>query len=180
MTVFLVLFNTISCTLSIDLSLTFYTQLSWLSFSLQVASVVGRAELVSCIFFLLSFLSYAHAIKMWPSTKQSLFLFLSICLAFLSILSKEQGITILGVCIAYDVLLHWPWRKSIDNSRASKMNGHFKEETHKQINQGVFSNKELLAVGKRLGVLSMHIKTSSSYLSSQRFIDCCRHGNDVV
>ena len=33
-TVFLVLFNTIPCTLSINLLLTFYTQLSWLIFSL--------------------------------------------------------------------------------------------------------------------------------------------------
>lgn len=152
MTVFLVLFNTIHLYFIYKFVIRFYTRLSWLTFSLQVASVVGRAELVSCIFFLLSFLSYAHVVKMLPSTKQSLLLLLSICLAFLSMISKEQGITILGICIAYDVLLHWPWRKRIDNSGASKMNGHFKGETHKLINQGVSSNKELLAVGKRLGV----------------------------
>ena len=32
---------------------------------------------------------------------------LSILLAICSLLSKEQGITALGVCISLDILLHW-------------------------------------------------------------------------
>lgn len=45
------------------------------------------------------------------SKKQStswLFVFLSVLLSVLALLSKEQGITVLGVSIAYDILLHWP------------------------------------------------------------------------
>ena len=65
---------------------------------------MGRAELLSCLFFLLSFLSYSHALQSHSSNR---FILLSIILAFVSMLSKEQGVTVLGVCAAYDVLKHW-------------------------------------------------------------------------
>lgn len=81
---------------------------------LQVANVVGRAESLSCIFFLLSVLSYTHSIGglrrspllpvshvRWPFT------LLSVVFAACAMLSKEQGITALGVCAAFDVLVHW-------------------------------------------------------------------------
>ncbi|XP_019850995.1 PREDICTED: transmembrane and TPR repeat-containing protein 1-like [Amphimedon queenslandica] len=71
-----------------------------------VASVVGRAELLACIFFLFSFLFYSQAINT-HSNYSSAYTFLSIILGFFSMLSKEQGITVLGVCGAYDVLAHW-------------------------------------------------------------------------
>lgn len=79
-----------------------------------MASVVGRAEVLSSIFFLLSFLCYTKAILKSPSllttVKQQIswpYLFLSVTLAVLSLLSKEQGITVLGVSIIFDMLLHW-------------------------------------------------------------------------
>ena len=71
--------------------------------------MVGRAEVVSCVFFLLSFLSYhrllmsgaARPVARWLAMAASLFF--AIC----SMLSKEQGITALGICGAYDILHHW-------------------------------------------------------------------------
>lgn len=67
--------------------------------------------MLACIFFLLSFLFYSQAINI-HSNYSSAYIFLSIILGFFSMLSKEQGITVLGVCGAYDVLAHW---KSLSN-----------------------------------------------------------------
>ena len=66
--------------------------------------------MICCLFFLLSFLSYTHAIQTRhiSNRRSYLYILLSTLLAFLSILSKEQGITALGVCAAYDILMHWP------------------------------------------------------------------------
>lgn len=81
---------------------------------LQVASVVGRAEVVCCIFFLLSLLSYCKAISdgcgsslvssnrtRWRLVTVSLFF------SFCSMLSKEQGVVVIGVCACFDIVLHW-------------------------------------------------------------------------
>ena len=38
----------------------------------------------------------------WP------YIGLTIILSVFSLLSKEQGITVLGVCILFDLLIHWP------------------------------------------------------------------------
>ena len=81
---------------------------------MQVASVVGRAEVVSCIFLLLASLLYAKAISIGsggsivpsPRTKW-LYVLGSVALSVCAMLSKEQGITALGVCASFDVLLHW-------------------------------------------------------------------------
>lgn len=82
---------------------------------LQVASVVGRAEVLCCIFFLLSFLVYSKAILLSHSHLASrgmkfswTLVIISIALAACSLLSKEQGITVIGVCGVFDILLHWP------------------------------------------------------------------------
>ena len=81
---------------------------------LQVASVVGRAEVLSCIFFLLSIISYVRGVSRgrgctltplartdwrWVLTS----LFLTLC----AMLSKEQGIVAIGVSATFDVILHW-------------------------------------------------------------------------
>ena len=65
--------------------------------------MVGRAELLSALFFFLSFLSYLMSIKTnggtcaWRVT--------SVSLATVSMLCKEQGITVLAICIFYELLL---------------------------------------------------------------------------
>ncbi|XP_014784886.1 protein O-mannosyl-transferase TMTC2 [Octopus bimaculoides] len=89
-----------------------------------VAGIVGRADVGACLFFILSFLSYRQYIYYRdgycdgnpkefsnPETtprhsKRLLYLFLSAVLATLSMLTKEHGITVLGVCIIYEVFVH--------------------------------------------------------------------------
>ena len=97
----------------------------------QVANIVGRTELLSAIFFLLSLLSYHHCLNRTrqincgnhlfkkkslevmpmnsdttPSTHYSLpWLICSVLLGAVSMLYKEQGITVLGVCVCYDLFI---------------------------------------------------------------------------
>jgi len=74
---------------------------------------VGRTELLCAAFFLLALLAYQHtstslkAKKPLPSPRPlaSLSLILSVTFGSLSLLSKEQGITIFGVCVAYEVFV---------------------------------------------------------------------------
>ena len=70
--------------------------------------------MVSCIFLLLASLLYVKAISIGsggsivssPRTKW-LYMVGSVALSVCAMLSKEQGITALGVCASIDVLLHW-------------------------------------------------------------------------
>ncbi|XP_055928422.1 protein O-mannosyl-transferase TMTC4-like [Argiope bruennichi] len=76
----------------------------------SVSAVVGRADLLCGIFFLLSFLSYTQTSKNCSSfgnssTVSFLWLFWSIVLAGLAMLCKEQGITVIGVCYVYDIII---------------------------------------------------------------------------
>ena len=81
---------------------------------LQIASVVGRAEALACVFFLLSLLCYMRGIShgngemlsVRECTKWPLVL-LSVLMSSLSMLSKEQGVTVVGVCVSFDVFLNW-------------------------------------------------------------------------
>ncbi|ALC41109.1 CG4050 [Drosophila busckii] len=72
-----------------------------------VTGVVGRAELLSSICFLCAFLSYAHATSQatprrtnWPA----LCLGFGVCL-LASMLCKEQGITVAGICVVYELFV---------------------------------------------------------------------------
>lgn len=108
-----------------------------------VAGVVGRADILACLFFLLAFLCYMRYCKYRDkpggaflqtshlksshatnskhsfspnskSYKQSLesrhvrwwYLVATALLTAMSMLSKEQGITVLAVCATYDLFLH--------------------------------------------------------------------------
>ena len=68
-----------------------------------ISSVVGRAEALSGLFILLSFLAYTSAFDNHDRTKASyLLIVLSIALSAVALLCKEQGITVLAVNAAYD------------------------------------------------------------------------------
>ena len=93
-----------------------------------VAGVVGRAELLACLFYLLSLLSYKRYCKFRDkipldtgqrsgyrshgchgSSSVSVrwcHLLLMVLLTTCSMLSKEQGVTVLAICALYDVFLH--------------------------------------------------------------------------
>ncbi|XP_013379791.1 transmembrane and TPR repeat-containing protein 4-like [Lingula anatina] len=78
----------------------------------NVAGVVGRADLLCAFCFLLSFLCYVRACHSDPlhfGHKPEIIsvshLLSSLVLCGLSVLFKEQGITVIGVCSAYDILV---------------------------------------------------------------------------
>ena len=84
-----------------------------------VAGVVGRADILACIFFLLSFLSYISYCKRRDVSCSSLNFCSDVpgmsrwsplvrCAIFTmtAMLCKEQGITVLPVCALYDTFIH--------------------------------------------------------------------------
>ncbi|BFZ06499.1 hypothetical protein BsWGS_09538 [Bradybaena similaris] len=74
----------------------------------SVAGVVGRAELLCALFFILSFLLYVKACTRDSACRPEGFSFIWLCLSLvccgLATFSKEQGITVIGVCSVYDVV----------------------------------------------------------------------------
>ncbi|KAM7345947.1 transmembrane O-mannosyltransferase targeting cadherins 3 isoform 1-T2 [Cochliomyia hominivorax] len=79
-----------------------------------VTGVVGRAELLSSLFFLGAFLAYSRAVSSSISAAKKsqkfktqwfqLCINFSLCL-LASMLCKEQGITIAGICVAYELFV---------------------------------------------------------------------------
>ncbi|KAF8796040.1 Protein O-mannosyl-transferase TMTC3 like protein [Argiope bruennichi] len=69
-----------------------------------VTGVVGRAELLSSIFFLLALQTYIRSTRQkGPNDYKTLLR--CIMFAGLAMLSKEQGITVVAVCVTYDIFL---------------------------------------------------------------------------
>lgn len=66
-----------------------------------VAGVVGRADVLACLFFLLSLFVYIHCCHSDSLT----YCLLSVLLAGLSMLCKEQGLAVLAVSAVYDVFI---------------------------------------------------------------------------
>ncbi|XP_016007516.2 protein O-mannosyl-transferase TMTC1 isoform X2 [Rousettus aegyptiacus] len=75
-----------------------------------VAGIVGRADVLACLLFLLAFLSYNRSVdqccvgECFPPTASPFFLLLSLFLGTCAMLVKETGITVFGVCLVYDLL----------------------------------------------------------------------------
>ncbi|XP_035221458.1 protein O-mannosyl-transferase TMTC3-like [Stegodyphus dumicola] len=69
-----------------------------------VTGVVGRAEILSSLFFLLAFLCYSGAATSFPRTD---WLCMSLCTVFVGMATfcKEQGITVVGVCCVYEIFI---------------------------------------------------------------------------
>ncbi|XP_059508271.1 protein O-mannosyl-transferase TMTC1 [Stegostoma tigrinum] len=76
-----------------------------------VTGIVGRADVLACVLFLLAFLSYLRSVnssyigKSFPPTSSPFFLLLSLFLGTCAMLVKETGITVFGVCLIYDLLV---------------------------------------------------------------------------
>ncbi|KAM5172941.1 protein O-mannosyl-transferase TMTC1 [Mantella aurantiaca] len=74
-----------------------------------VAGIVGRADVLACLLFLLAFLSYIRSVETdeaadrFPGTRSPLLLLLSLLLGTCAMLVKETGITVFGVCLVYDL-----------------------------------------------------------------------------
>ncbi|KAM3861742.1 protein O-mannosyl-transferase TMTC4 [Diretmus argenteus] len=74
----------------------------------SVAGIVGRADLLCALFFQLSFLTYCKAFHGGSDRDERvsvLWIVVSLLLCAAAMLCKEQGITVLGVNAAFDVLL---------------------------------------------------------------------------
>uniref|UniRef100_A0A8C1Q765 dolichyl-phosphate-mannose--protein mannosyltransferase n=1 Tax=Cyprinus carpio TaxID=7962 RepID=A0A8C1Q765_CYPCA len=71
----------------------------------SVAGIVGRADLLCALFFQLSFLVYCKAFQGGDKKFPVLWIFSSILLCAVAMLCKEQGITVLGVNAAFDILM---------------------------------------------------------------------------
>ncbi|XP_015270592.1 PREDICTED: transmembrane and TPR repeat-containing protein 4 isoform X1 [Gekko japonicus] len=75
----------------------------------KVAGIVGRADLLCALFFLLSFLGYCRALKESKCKEGTPFsiawILLSILLGAVAMLCKEQGITILGLNALFDAVV---------------------------------------------------------------------------
>ncbi|KAK7090856.1 protein O-mannosyl-transferase TMTC4-like [Littorina saxatilis] len=78
----------------------------------SVAGLVGRADLLCAVFFLLSFLAYVRACSddengsvYRPERVGWSWMLLSALCCFLATFSKEQGITVIGICCAYDIII---------------------------------------------------------------------------
>ncbi|XP_071455403.1 protein O-mannosyl-transferase TMTC4-like [Hetaerina americana] len=78
-----------------------------------VAGIVGRADLLCALFFLLSFLAYCQAVdksscppgqSIPNGSSSNVWLFVSMLLCSVSMFCKEQGITVIGLCSVYDVI----------------------------------------------------------------------------
>uniref|UniRef100_A0A3P8UZS6 dolichyl-phosphate-mannose--protein mannosyltransferase n=1 Tax=Cynoglossus semilaevis TaxID=244447 RepID=A0A3P8UZS6_CYNSE len=72
--------------------------------SVSVAGIVGRADLLCALFFQLSFLAYCRAFNRGEKFSVQ-WVMVSLLLCAAAMLCKEQGITVLGVNAAFDVLL---------------------------------------------------------------------------
>ncbi|XP_022605537.1 transmembrane and TPR repeat-containing protein 1 [Seriola dumerili] len=76
-----------------------------------VSGIVGRADVLACLLFLLTFLSYIRSVGVCvsedslPSTVSGRSLFASLLLGTCAMLVKETGITVFGVCALYDALV---------------------------------------------------------------------------
>ncbi|KAI3366519.1 hypothetical protein L3Q82_000650 [Scortum barcoo] len=77
----------------------------------MVSGIVGRADVLACLLFLLTFLSYIRSVGVCvsedslPSTVSARCLLVSLLLGTCAMLVKETGITVFGVCVVYDALV---------------------------------------------------------------------------
>ncbi|XP_077809306.1 protein O-mannosyl-transferase TMTC1 isoform X5 [Macaca mulatta] len=87
-----------------------------------VAGIVGRADVLACLLFLLAFLSYNRSLdqgcvgESFPSTVSPFFLLFSLFLGTCAMLVKETGITVFGVCLVHDLF-------SLSNKEDKSSNG---------------------------------------------------------
>ena len=71
-----------------------------------MTGVVGRAELLASLAYLSAVLTYAKAAhKSFPRKTRWKYLGLTILLTAIAMLCKEQGITVLAVCAAFEIFV---------------------------------------------------------------------------
>ncbi|GAB6030154.1 hypothetical protein CHUAL_005833 [Chamberlinius hualienensis] len=68
-----------------------------------VTGVVGRAETLCAVFFLAAFFCYCKSCRSQKS--DWFYLICCVCLTAIAMLCKEQGLTVIGVCIVYEIFI---------------------------------------------------------------------------
>lgn len=104
-----------------------------------VAGVVGRADVGACLFFILSLLSYVKYVSIRdtshdPGGSRSLrfvYFLLTAIFTTASLVTKEQGVTVLAVCVAYDLFVH-------NKMKITQILQFYKERKSKQAMEGMF------------------------------------------
>ncbi|XP_063073013.1 protein O-mannosyl-transferase TMTC1 isoform X1 [Engraulis encrasicolus] len=108
------LLHTCECCVFEDRRLAFLTALLFAVHPIHteaVSGIVGRADVLACLLFLLTFLSYIRSVSVCDSEEDLPrlasvgYLLLSLALGTCAMLVKETGITVFGVCVLYDALV---------------------------------------------------------------------------
>ncbi|CAB3375830.1 protein O-mannosyl-transferase TMTC1-like [Cloeon dipterum] len=76
-----------------------------------VSGIVGRADVLACVLFLLSFLAYHGKPEMEDCQISTVGLWTSVFFGALAMLSKEIGVTVILVNLLYDLYRSWPFVK---------------------------------------------------------------------
>ena len=96
------------------MSYTFTTVLSGLHLTNQVATIPGRAELLSAVLYLLALLAYQksfhlvaakHSLPCRPTAVPWVWLGTSAIFAYLATLCSPRALSVVGVCLVYDAAL---------------------------------------------------------------------------
>ncbi|KAL4232912.1 Protein O-mannosyl-transferase tmtc2 [Mactra antiquata] len=97
-----------------------------------VAGVVGRADIGACLFFILALMNYMKYVKLRDtshdssaSTSRFVYFLGTALLTTASMLTKEQGVTVLGVCAAFDLFVHSRIKLNRIFERKEKLEGVF-------------------------------------------------------
>ncbi|XP_045195212.2 protein O-mannosyl-transferase TMTC1-like isoform X2 [Mercenaria mercenaria] len=69
-----------------------------------VSGIVGRADILAAAFYLLSFITYSKSIINNNVKHRVIFYISSLVFAAVAMLSKETGVTVLGVAVVYDAM----------------------------------------------------------------------------
>uniref|UniRef100_A0A8C4R5I0 dolichyl-phosphate-mannose--protein mannosyltransferase n=1 Tax=Eptatretus burgeri TaxID=7764 RepID=A0A8C4R5I0_EPTBU len=84
-----------------------------------VAGIVGRADVLACVLYLLTFLAYVKSLAACSAESACLqtvrpgLLVASFGLGTCAMLAKETGVTVLGVCVGYDIIMSWKERQAV-------------------------------------------------------------------
>ncbi|KAJ0181217.1 hypothetical protein K1T71_003302 [Dendrolimus kikuchii] len=103
-----------------------------------VSGIVGRADILAAITFFTSIIFYSKAM-----TDQSLsyvYLFIVVILSAMSMLFKENGVTVLGFCIVYDIISHFRTNQQTQNEMSNEDSG--KKHTNKKSDASILSKSQ--------------------------------------
>ncbi|KAL4232631.1 Protein O-mannosyl-transferase tmtc2 [Mactra antiquata] len=70
-----------------------------------VTGIVGRADVLAALFYLLSFIAYSRSMNVNQDQTYHVPFVISMIMAGIAMLCKETGVTAIGLCVVYDVII---------------------------------------------------------------------------